>query len=124
MIRYSLADFLSLAIPARSAKVFLLPNMFGGLRSCFQVDLFLRSHMAGFFGLLLVPKFSLFYRGSKTLGGTDLFLQEIFWEVFSLPSCLLFKIQIISLEISSLLSELLTLVAFFHLYSVEEERIK
>ena len=124
MIRDSSADFPSLAIPARSAKVFLPPNMFGGLRSCFQVDLFLLSCLAGFFGLLLVPNVSLFSRGSKTLGGTDLCPQEIFWEVFSLPPCLVFQIQIMSIEISSLLSEFPTLVAFFPLHSIEEEIIK
>ena len=56
MVRDSSADFLSMAISERAAEVFFPRNFIGGLRSCHRVALFLRSYLAGFFGVLLVPK--------------------------------------------------------------------
>ena len=93
MVRDSLADFLSLAISARAAEIFLPPDLIGGICSCHRVDIFLRSHMAGFFRLSLFPKGSLFSRGSEILWGTAPRLREMSWEVFSLPSCLVVQWQ-------------------------------
>ena len=77
-------DFLSLAISARAAEVFCLPDLLGGLLSYRQFDILLRSCLAGFLGVFIVPKGSLFYRGSEILGGTAPRLQEMSWELFSL----------------------------------------
>ena len=84
-----LADFISLAIFVRAAEVFLPPNIIGSISSFLLVALFLRSHMSSLFGLLLLPKGSLFSRGSKILGGDDPRLRVISWEVFYLTSCFL-----------------------------------
>ena len=86
-----LADFISLAISVRADEVFLPPSILGGIRYCLMVALFLRSHMSSLFGLLLLPKGSLFSRGSKILRGADPRLRVMSWEVFYLPSSFFFS---------------------------------
>ena len=81
------ADFLLLAISVQAAEVFYSPDLLGGLRFCRRVDILLRSYLAGFFGIFLFPKGSLFSRGSKILGGAYPRLREMSWEFFSLTSC-------------------------------------
>ena len=81
------ADFLSLAISAQAAEVFYPPDILGGIRSFCWVDILLFSRLAGFFGIFLVSKGSLFYRSSEILGGTDPRLRAMSWEFFSLTSC-------------------------------------
>ena len=124
MVRDSSPDFPSLSISAQSDEVLILPDILGGLLYCRRVDLFLPYCLAGFFSTLLVPKGSLFYRGSKILRGTAPRLKDIFWEVFYMPFCIVVQQQRNSIGISSLLSDGLTLVAVFPLHYVEEERIK
>ena len=89
-----------------------------------KVALFLRSCMAVFFDLLFIPKCSLFYRGSKILGGTDLRLWAISLGFFSLNFCLVIQQQIRYLGTSTLISGGLASVAVFPLNSVEEKKIK
>ena len=114
-----LADFISLAIFVRAAEVFLPPNIIGSISSFLLVALFLRSHMSSLFGLLLLPKGSLFSRGSKILGGDDPRLRVISWEVFYLPSCFVVQRQKKYLGISSLISDGLTSASVFPLHSVK-----
>ena len=78
----------------------------------------------GFLGLLFVPKGSLVYWGSKIIGWTVPRLRAMSWEVISMPSCIVVKLQIRSLGISYLIPDGLTLLAVFPLNSVEEEIIK
>ena len=54
-----------MAISAQVAEVFLLTDLFGGLRSCRQVAILLRSRVAGFFGILLVLKRFLVFSGIR-----------------------------------------------------------
>ena len=91
MVRDFFSGFLSLTISAPAAEVYLPPNFIGGLRSCCRVALSLRYHLAGFFGILLVPKGPLVSRGFKILGGTASRLRSMSWGVFYLNSCLLIQ---------------------------------
>ena len=87
MIRDSLADFLSLAMSAEAVEFFLMPYLPVGIRSCIWVSIFLCSSLAGFFGILFVPKSSLVSRGSNITGWNAPRLGAMSWEVFSLASC-------------------------------------
>ena len=82
------------------------------------------SSVGGLFCIFLVPKGSLFSRGSKILGGTDPHLWGMSWELFSLPSCFVVCRRKIPLGISYLISDRITLLVVFPFNSVEEERIK
>ena len=99
-------------------------NNIGSLYFCSRFDLFLHSHMAGFFRFLLIPKGSLFFWGPKILGGTDPRLWEMSSELFPLPFCFVVQWWRRYLGISSLLPDRLSLVAVFPIHSIEEERIK
>ena len=121
------AKFLSLSLPRELVSFFSSAwstNNLGSLWYCRRVDIFLFSHMSGFFGFLLVPKVSLFSWGSEILGGTALRLRAMSWEFFSLAYCFVIQWQISFPGLSYLLSRGLTLVAGFPLHSLEEERIK
>ena len=118
MVRDSSPDFLSLAISSQAAEVFFSSNLLGGPHSCRRVAVFLRSLLTGFFGLLLFPKYSLVYWGSKILGGTAPRLRSMSLEELYLPSYLFIQQKIRYLGIHSLLSNGLILVSVFSLHSV------
>ena len=120
MVRESSADFLSLDISVWAAEVSFPTNLLSGLRSCRRINLFLSSRLAGFFGILHVPKVSLFSRGSEILGGTAPCLRAMYWEFFSMPSCLVVRRLRRSLGISYLISDGINFVSVFPPYFVEE----
>ena len=77
-----------------------------------------------YLGSCLYSKGYLVSRCSKIPGETDTILQEIYWEVFSLPSCLVVKIPRRYIGLYSLLYNGITLVSVFLPHSIEEEIIK
>ena len=108
----------------KDAEVSFPPFLFHGLHSCLWVDLFLQSCLASFFRILIVPKRFNVFSGIQNLGRTAPCLQSMYWELFSLTSCLVIKQQIRSIGISSHIYYGITFVDVFPLHSVEEERIK
>ena len=63
VVRYYSVYFLSLENSVPAAEVFFPPDLLGILRSCLWVYLFLHSCLAGFFGLLIIPKRFPFFSG-------------------------------------------------------------
>ena len=80
-----MAKYISLEIPARSAKISLQPNLLGGLQSCCQVaDI----HLLIWWCFLwdFCPLFSILSWGlSEILGRTFLFSWSVSQEILSLP---------------------------------------
>ena len=124
MVRDSSADFLSMAISERAAEVFFPRNFIGGLRSCHRVALFLRSYLAGFFGVLLVPKRFPVFLGLQNSWKDCFVSARIFLESL-LPEFLsrLSEINNVSCDILPDLQRDYFGV-FFPLHYVEEEIIK
>ena len=111
-------NFLSRSIPCKMLKFFLLPDppIISEVSALVSGMLFYYALIWRISSALIVRKGSLFSWGSKILGGNSPRLQAMSQEVFSQSYCFVVHWQKMSIGISSLISNGLTLVAVFPLH--------